>query len=227
MDGIHDVGGKPGYGFVDKTSTAHPFENPWEGRVFAMLNLVARAGAYQNTDEFPHAIERIAEGEYFDQGYFGRWLSAMELLLLESGLVSSSELDALPPRPSAYGRDNPSGSRAEQAKPVDHEGQAATLSVMKNQGLIQSECITAPKFQIDQNIRTISHPLPGHTRLPEFGRSREGTIIDCHGLWTFPDASAHQLDPSQQFLYTVRLTPFAIDEGIIHLDLFEAYLEAN
>ena len=145
MDGIHDVGGKPGYGFVDKASTAHPFENPWEGRVFAMLNLVARAGAYQNTDEFRHAIERIAQGEYFD-----------------------------------------------------HEGQAATLSVMKNQGLIQSECITAPKFQIDQNIRTISNPLPGHTRLPEFGRNREGTIIDCQGLWTFPDANAHQLDPSQQ-----------------------------
>ena len=80
MDGIHDLGGKPGYGFVDQTSKAHPFEAPWEGRVFAMLNLVARAGAYRNTDEFRHAIERIAEDHYFDHGYFGRWLSAMELL---------------------------------------------------------------------------------------------------------------------------------------------------
>ena len=65
MDGIHDLGGKPGYGFVDQTSKAHPFEAPWEGRVFAMLNLVAKAGAYRNADEFRHAIERIAEDHYF------------------------------------------------------------------------------------------------------------------------------------------------------------------
>ena len=104
MDGIHDLGGKPGYGFVDQTSKAHPFEAPWEGRVFAMLNLVARAGAYRNTDEFRHAIERIAEDHYFDHGYFGRWLSAMELLLLESGLVSSNELNDLPLRPSTDSR---------------------------------------------------------------------------------------------------------------------------
>jgi len=227
MDGIHDLGGKQGYGFVDQTSKAHPFEAPWEGRVFAMLNLVARAGAYRNTDEFRHAIERIAEDHYFDHGYFGRWLSAMELLLLESGLVSSNEFDNLPLRPSANDGDSPSTARARQAKPADHEGQAATLSAMKDQDLIQSEPITAPKYRINQSIRTISHALPGHTRLPEFGRNREGTIVDCHGLWTFPDTSAHQLDPARQFLYTVRLTPFANDEGIIHLDLFEAYLEAN
>ena len=136
------------------------------------------SGAYRNTDEFRHAIERIAEGHYFDHGYFGRWLSAVELLLLESGLVSSNELNDLPLRPRADEHDAPSTARAAQAKPADHEGQAATLSAMKDQDLIQSEPITTPKYRINQSIRTISHALPGHTRclnLVETGRER---------LWT-------------------------------------------
>ena len=35
MDGIHDLGGKPGYGKVDKGAGSEVFHDRWEAAVFA------------------------------------------------------------------------------------------------------------------------------------------------------------------------------------------------
>ena len=93
MDGIHDLGGKPGYGEVDKKESHIVFQNRWEAAVFAMVNAIARAGAFQNIDQFRHAIERINPYAYLHHGYYGRWLGAIENLLLEAGLIDQSELN--------------------------------------------------------------------------------------------------------------------------------------
>jgi len=224
MDGIHDLGGKPAFGPVDRSLTTHPFERPWEGRVFAMINAAGRSGAYQNTDQFRHAIERIRPAHYFDHGYFGRWLAALELMLLESSLVSEEELKALPERPR--NRATPTGTDTTDVTKADHDGQASSLKDLlaseRNPPLPHGDA----RFSENHRVRTINQSMPGHTRLPAFARGRNAVIIDCHGLWPFPDARAHGLGPKEQHLYTVRLDRrSALDEGVIHLDVFELYLE--
>ena len=45
MDGIHDLGGKPGYGKVDRRGEDEVFHERWEAVVYCMVNAAARAGA--------------------------------------------------------------------------------------------------------------------------------------------------------------------------------------
>jgi len=224
MDGIHDLGGNPAFGPVDRSLTTHPFEHPWEGRVFAMINAAGRIGAYQNTDQFRHAIERIRPAHYFDHGYFGRWLAALELMLLESSLVSEEELNALPERP--INEAMPTGTNAAGVTKADHDGQASSLKDLLASGRNPPLPHGGARFSKNHKVRTINQSMPGHTRLPAFARGREALITDCHGLWPFPDASAHGLEPKEQHLYTVRLDRRStLDQGVVHLDVFELYLE--
>jgi hypothetical protein len=64
VDGIHDLGGKPGYGAVDKSGSEHlsagkAFAEKWQAKVFAMVNAGRSLGAFSSSDRFRHAIERV------------------------------------------------------------------------------------------------------------------------------------------------------------------------
>ena len=74
MDGIHDLGGKPGFGAVDKAGADETFHEKWEASVFALLEVGPMTGAWLNADRFRHAIERIEPEAYLAHGYYGRWL---------------------------------------------------------------------------------------------------------------------------------------------------------
>jgi hypothetical protein len=83
MDGIHDLGGRHGFGSLVERDEAG-FHAPWEQRVFALASLLLGAGC-ANTDEFRHAIERLDPVAYLADGYYGRWLGAAELLVADAG----------------------------------------------------------------------------------------------------------------------------------------------
>ncbi len=70
MDGVHDLGGKPGFGRVDKSGGEKVFQATWEAKVFAMVNAGAMAGAWHNVDRFRHAIERVHPEAYLAHGYY-------------------------------------------------------------------------------------------------------------------------------------------------------------
>jgi len=78
MDGIHDLGGRQGFGRVERDEAT--FHADWERRVFG-LALTAREA---NIDAFRHAIERSPPERYLADGYFGRWLGALERLIREA-----------------------------------------------------------------------------------------------------------------------------------------------
>lgn len=82
MDGIHDLGGRHGFGSL-RARDEGVFHDDWERRVFAMASLVLGQGCF-NTDEFRHAIERVDPVAYLADGYFGRWLGGVELLVREA-----------------------------------------------------------------------------------------------------------------------------------------------
>lgn len=84
MDGIHDLGGRQGFGGSLEERDEAAFHAAWERRVFALSGLLFGLGCF-NTDEFRHAIERLDPVTYLSDGYWGRWLGAFETLVEESG----------------------------------------------------------------------------------------------------------------------------------------------
>ena len=83
MDGIHDLGGRQGFGGSLVERDEGVFHDDWERRVFAIASLLMGLGCF-NIDEFRHAIERLDPVAYLADGYYGRWLGACELLVHEA-----------------------------------------------------------------------------------------------------------------------------------------------
>src|SRR5436190_8542595 len=111
MDGIHDLGGKQGFGRVRHSPAAPAFHEPWEKRVNAMYSLAVKLGVF-NMDEYRHAIERMEPRHYLSASYYERSLTGFATLCVEKGLVTREELErraqgAFPlASPSAPGRSN-------------------------------------------------------------------------------------------------------------------------
>ena len=68
MDGMHDLGGKQGFGPVRHTPGAPAFHAAWEKRVNALYSLAVRQGIF-NMDEYRHAIERMEPRHYLTASY--------------------------------------------------------------------------------------------------------------------------------------------------------------
>lgn len=218
MDGVHDLGGKPGFGKVDRTGDADVFHERWEASVFAMVNAAAAAGAFANTDQFRHAIERIDPAAYLEDGYYGRWLGGIETLLVESGLLSQADIDALAAELGANGNDRIAARPS--SEPDVQQAPATAPKAFR-------EVVAAPRFQVGDRVRTLAAGKPGHTRLPAYARDRVGEIIRVHGAWVYPDTNAHGQGEQPQHLYTVRFSSEVLWQTpgfSVSLDLFEPYL---
>ena len=90
------------------------------------------AGAWKNSDQFRHFVEKIEPAAYLSHGYYGRWLGGAETALVEAGLIESEQLsarveqlggsgdDLIAARPQLRGqsinRETPSVSRARTAQ---------------------------------------------------------------------------------------------------------------
>src|SRR5437764_11337120 len=92
MDGIHDMGGRQGFGQVRYTLDAKAFHAPWEVRANALYGFAVRAGLF-NMDEYRHAIERMEPRHYLAASYYERSLTSLATLLVEKGLVTRDELE--------------------------------------------------------------------------------------------------------------------------------------
>ena len=87
MDGMHDLGGRQGFGRVRHAPDAEVFHAPWEKRVNALLALAVREGLV-NMDEYRHAIERMEPRHYLGASYYERSLTGLATLCVEKGLVT-------------------------------------------------------------------------------------------------------------------------------------------
>ena len=94
MDGIADMGGTQGWGRTHPPLVDEPvFPETWQGRAFALALLSTRLAGW-NIDAFRHALERLSRSAYLDDGYFGRWLNAAELVLTDSAILAPSAVEA-------------------------------------------------------------------------------------------------------------------------------------
>ena len=82
MDGIHDLGGRQGFGPVRHVPDAPAFHAAWERRANALYGLAVRLGIF-NMDEYRHAIERMEPRHYMAAGYYERTLTSLATLLVD------------------------------------------------------------------------------------------------------------------------------------------------
>jgi nitrile hydratase beta subunit len=202
MDGMHDLGGRQGFGEVAYTLNAPAFHAEWEVRVNALYSLAVRLGIF-NMDEYRHAIERMAPRHYLAASYYERSLTSLATLCVEKGIVSREELErraqGLFPlaAPSAPGRTN--APNRERFNPGDR-------------------------------VRVRLNYVPGHVRMPGYIRGKIGIVVSESPVYPLPDAHAHAMEAQDEPTYDVRfrsedLWPSSADAALVHVGVFQSYLE--
>jgi len=225
VDGIHDFGGVSGFGGVVREPHEPAFHERWEASVFTMIRAISIAGLCHNTDQFRHAVERINSKAYLEHSYYGRWLGALENLLVEAGTLTQLQISN---KVSVLGGDISILLAAQPADPAD----VFSEKVLRESSSGASRALdTPPRYQAGDWVRTLSVEAQTHTRLPAYARDKCGKIVDLHDAWVFPDTNAHGCGEQPQYLYTVEFSGLELwgDEAesgsFTHLDLFESYLK--
>jgi nitrile hydratase beta subunit len=202
MDGVHDLGGKQGFGPVRYTHDATAFHSKWEVRANVLYANAVRQGLF-NMDEYRHAIERMDPRHYLSASYYERSLTSLASLLVEKGVVTREELErraggAFPlASPSAPGRGN---------------------------------VATRRRFATGDRVRVRNDFVPGHVRMPGYIRGKVGIVVAESPVYPFPDAHAHSIEAEDEPTYDVRfrsedLWPGNSDAALVHVGVFQSYLE--
>jgi nitrile hydratase subunit beta len=208
VDGIHDLGGRQGFGAVAHSPAEPVFCHRWEAVARALLEVVAGA-AEASGGEVRHAIERIEPGHYLTSSYYEHWLTAAATLAVEHGLVTRSELEA-----QAGGRFPLSGPVL--AAPVVDAGVGAGT----------------PRFGVGDRVRVREWHPSGHTRCPGYVRGKAGTVVRVDGLYSVPDIEAHGTARRREQTYSIRFDAAELwrdgQRGVsVHVDLWDCYLERS
>ena len=214
MDGIHDLGGKEGFGAVDVGETEEPFHAPWEGRAWAITQST-RAPEW-TIDWWRHVRERIDPVDYVTRPYFDQWLQTEIAAHIDAGTFTLPEL--------ATGRAAGEGGKARLLTREEAVAADARHAVRYDRE------IDAPAaFAPGDRVRAAALGTPHHTRLPGYARGKAGTVHAHHGAHLFPDAGARGKEEAQH-LYTVAFAAAALwpeageRRDRVFIDLWESYL---
>ncbi|MBI3247156.1 MAG: nitrile hydratase subunit beta [Deltaproteobacteria bacterium] len=91
MPQVHDRGGWPGAGPINQAG--HDL-SMWEQRTDALLVLLSSPTKQLiRVDELRRAIESLPPDAYEKLSYYERWISAIETLLVEKGVLTKEEID--------------------------------------------------------------------------------------------------------------------------------------
>ncbi len=202
MDGMHDLGGRQGFGRVRHSPEAKSFHAPWEKRVNALVALAVKNGLL-NMDEYRHAIERMEPRHYLSASYYERSMTGLASRCVEKGFITREELEEgagghFPlSLPSAPGRTNAASRR---------------------------------RFRPGDRVRVKEDYVAGHVRMPAYIRGKVGVIVGESPAYQFPDAHAHGVPAADEPTYDVRfrsedLWPNGADPAAVHAGVFESYLE--
>jgi nitrile hydratase len=215
VDGIHDLGGRHGFGPVVTDESEKPFHAAWEARLLGIARGMSRASDW-SIDWFRHCRELIDPVDYLTRPYYDQWLQTYAAMLVNSGFATVKELATGKSHRPAVGLDAPMPPSA--------------VANAKKQALrFDRQPAAPPLFALGQVVRAKSHSGPGHTRLPLYVRGHLGRITACHGAHILPDANAVG-EPRAETLYSVafqavELWPETVGRHEVYLDLWESYLE--
>ena len=213
MNGIHDMGGMHGFGKVDVEPNEPVFHERWEARVFGLVQSLGGG----NIDAGRYSIERLDPVSYLRNGYYGRWLAALERGLVGAGVLAQADID----------------TRMTGASPATHVAPGRSLVWRPTTHNYIRKVDSLPRFAAGQRVATRNHQPASHTRLPAYGRCRRGVVVRVHPAMVYPDDNALHRGENPQYLYTVRFDAAELwgdtaePNTVVHIDLFEPYLEAE
>lgn len=214
MDGIHDLGGKEGYGPVPVTEGDAPFTHDWEQRMWGL----AREGICPSMtiDWFRHGLELMVPGDYLTFSYFQKWATNYLMMMVDSGQITLKDLER------GYILDPADPAKAKTVDQIVEQVRRACTDF--------SVPDDAPaRFTVGDSVRTLRQISHNHTRLPAYARDCVGEVIAHHGSHLFPDEGAHNRHVGQH-LYTVSFTARdlwgddANPRDTVTLELWESYL---
>jgi nitrile hydratase len=206
VDGVHDLGGLDGFGPVEHKPTEPYFEQEWERRVFRlMIGWIAAQSVPGG--RLRHSIERMAPEHYLSSPYYEHWLTGAATMAVESGLTTPDELDRR------------AGGRFPLSRP--------------DRGVLPADLTphNEPRYSVGDRVRVRDRHPPGHTRAPRYVQGRHGVVARVDGAFNIDDIEAHGGGSVADPLYSVRFASRELwgeagsDGDVVHVDLFERYLE--
>ncbi|HVN88903.1 MAG TPA: nitrile hydratase subunit beta [Candidatus Binataceae bacterium] len=222
MNSVHDIGGMDGFGPVEAEANEPVFREPWEGRTWGML-FTSMPMIALPLDALRHRIERQHPVDYLAASYYQRHLNNLENLLIETGILSSEEIESRVTRLTM--------TPSQPVPRLEDPAVAAGIAEMLKAGSPVTRSISKkPRFAVGDKIVTRNLNPHGHTRMPRYTRGKKGVITAHHGAHVFPDTNAHGLGENPQHLYTVRIGsqelwgPAAASNECVLIDLWESYL---
>jgi nitrile hydratase len=202
MDGMHDLGGKQGFGKIRYSPKAQTYHAPWEKRVNAMTGLLVKHGVI-NMDEYRHAIERMEPVHYLSASYYERSLTGLATLCVEKGVVTQADLER----------------RAQGTFPLSRPSAAGRSNAPERE-----------RFRPGDRVRVKDDYVPGHIRMPGYIRGKVGVVVRETPPYPYPDAHAHGVAAHDEPTYDVRfraedLWPGGAEPAFVHAGVFESYLK--
>ena len=202
MDGMHDMGGRQGFGVIRYTPNAPAFHAGWEVRANSLYAFAVRSGVF-NMDEYRHAIERMEPRHYLTASYYERSLTGLATLLVEKGVVTREELEQ---------------------RTGGHFPLAAATATGRTNAAVRE------RFQPGDRVRVRADYVAGHIRMPAYIRGKTGVVVNESPAYPFPDAHAHAVAAEDEPTYDVRfrsedLWPNSADSALVHVGVFQSYLE--
>ena len=202
MDGIHDLGGRQGFGAVRHTPDAPAFHERWEERVNSLYAFAVRRGIF-NMDEYRHAIERMEPRHYLSASYYERSLTSLATLLRREGPASPAT--------------SSSGARTAHFRSSCPVRRAAATRRRASASCSAIACACKADH------------VPGHVRMPAYIRGKVGVVVGESPPYPFPDAHAHGVARRgradlRRALPQRRPVAEWRDAALVHVGVFQSYL---
>lgn len=203
MDGVHDLGGKEGFGAVASEPYPSGFHAFWEKKINAMNSAMVQRGVY-NMDQYRYAIERMDPRHYLTASYYERVFIAVVTLCVESGVITKAEL---------------------------HQALGPNVRLSRPIGPGRHGHSKGP-FLIGDRVRINDEHVSGHTRMPGYVRGKVGQVVGISPPYPFPDAAAHGDHEHWEPTYDVAFPASELwgdpaNCETIHVGVFESYLSVT
>ena len=200
MDGVHDLGGREGFGPVVAEPDEPVFHADWERRAWGLTMSTFVAGL-SNGGQFRHAIERMDGVHYLSSPYYEHWITGVATRAVEDGVVGREELE------------EGAGGHFPVGRPTAETTAAPSASTV---------------FAVGDRVRVRDVRTLGHTRCPAYVRRRVGRVVRVDPPSSLPDLEAHSDERRLESVYSVRFEATELwgeGDSAVHVDLWQSYLE--
>ena len=213
MDGIHDLGGKQGYGNIEVNEPEAAFHTRYDGASWT-INQTTRAPGLC-IDWWRHIRELTPPVDYLTRPYFDQWAMTQLIAMIDTGEIGLDEV------------------LTGKVQPLDQQAPSMSIddvyqSTRQADHRFNRQVDFPPGYHPGDTVTTRSYSVSGHTRLPGYAQGKTGTIHAHHGAHLFPDACATGNERAEH-LYSVKFDSEELwpedseNNNSVYIDLWESY----